>query len=50
MPIIPEVSQMWDALKNLFTFPWDNTLSISEAQAKAMETYDTALQLAGKKR
>ncbi|MDR2176464.1 MAG: maltose ABC transporter substrate-binding protein [Treponema sp.] len=50
MPIIPEVNQMWDALKNLFTFTWDNSLTTAQAQAKAMETYDTALQLAGKKR
>jgi arabinogalactan oligomer/maltooligosaccharide transport system substrate-binding protein len=50
MPIIPEVNQMWDALKNLFTFTWDNTLTTAQAQAKAMDTYDTALQLAGKKR
>ncbi|MDR3147419.1 MAG: maltose ABC transporter substrate-binding protein [Treponema sp.] len=50
MPIIPEVNQMWDALKNLFTFTWDGSLTTAGAQAKAMETYDTALQLAGKKR
>jgi arabinogalactan oligomer/maltooligosaccharide transport system substrate-binding protein len=50
MPIIPEVTQMWDALRNLFTFTWDNTLSTTDAQIKAMDTYDTALQLAGKKR
>jgi arabinogalactan oligomer/maltooligosaccharide transport system substrate-binding protein len=50
MPIIPEVNQMWDALKNLFTFTWDNSLTTAAAQAKAMDTYDTALQLAGKKR
>lgn len=50
MPIIPEVNQMWDALKNLFTFTWDNQLSVSEAQKKAMETYDTALMIAGKSR
>ncbi|MDR2661542.1 MAG: maltose ABC transporter substrate-binding protein [Treponema sp.] len=50
MPIIPEVNQMWDALKNLFTFTWDNSLTTAQAQAKAMDTYDTALQLAGKKR
>ncbi|MDR3247855.1 MAG: maltose ABC transporter substrate-binding protein [Treponema sp.] len=50
MPIIPEVQQMWDALKNLFTFTWDSSLTTTAAQAKAMDTYDTALQLAGKKR
>jgi arabinogalactan oligomer/maltooligosaccharide transport system substrate-binding protein len=50
MPVIPEVNQMWDALKNLFTFTWDNSLTTAQAQAKAMDTYDTALQLAGKKR
>jgi len=48
MPIIPEVNQMWDALKALFTFTWDDTLSTADAQKKAMETYETALQAAGK--
>jgi arabinogalactan oligomer/maltooligosaccharide transport system substrate-binding protein len=50
MPIIPEVNQMWDAMKALFQFTWDNQLSPSEAQTKAMETYDTALMMAGKSR
>ncbi|MDR1046900.1 MAG: extracellular solute-binding protein, partial [Treponema sp.] len=50
MPIIPEVNQMWDALKALFTFTWDNQLSVGDAQKKAMETYDTALMMAGKSR
>ena len=50
MPIIPEVNQMWDALKALFTFTWDRQLSVREAQGKAMETYDTALMMAGKSR
>ncbi|ABX42669.1 sugar ABC transporter substrate-binding protein [Lachnoclostridium phytofermentans] len=48
MPIIPEMSQAWDAIKNLFTFTWDNTLTSKEAQDKAMDTYKTALQAAGK--
>jgi len=50
MPVIPEVNQMWDALKALFTFTWDNQLSVREAQAKAMETYDIELMMAGKSR
>jgi len=50
MPVIPEVNQMWDAMKALFTFTWDGQLSIEEAQAKAMETYDTSLIMAGKSR
>ena len=50
MPVIPEVNQMWDALKALFTFTWDRTLSVEEAQAKAMETFDIALMMAGKSR
>jgi arabinogalactan oligomer/maltooligosaccharide transport system substrate-binding protein len=50
MPIIPEVNQMWDALKALYTFTWDDELTVVQAQAKAMQTYDTALELAGKKR
>ena len=50
MPLIPEVNQMWDALKALFTFTWDGQLSVEEAQNKAMETYDTLLLMAGKSR
>ena len=50
MPVISEVNQMWDALKALFTFTWDGTLSIEAAQHKAMETYDVALLMAGKSR
>jgi arabinogalactan oligomer/maltooligosaccharide transport system substrate-binding protein len=50
MPIIPEMAQAWDAQKALFTFTWDRQLSVEEAQKKAMETYDTALMMAGKSR
>ena len=50
MPVIPEVNQMWDAMKALFTFTWDGQLSVEGAQQKAMETYDTALMMAGKSR
>jgi arabinogalactan oligomer/maltooligosaccharide transport system substrate-binding protein len=50
MPSIPEGEQMWDAMKALFTFTWDGRLSTAEAQKKAMDTYDTALMMAGKSR
>jgi len=50
MPVIPEVNQMWDSLKALFTFTWDGQLSVEDAQTKAMETYDTLLLMAGKSR
>ncbi|MDR0785695.1 MAG: maltose ABC transporter substrate-binding protein [Treponema sp.] len=50
MPIIPETAQMWDAMKALFTFTWDGQLSTEEAQKKAIDTYDTALMMAGKSR
>jgi maltose-binding protein MalE len=50
MPVIPEVNSMWDAQKALFTFTWDGQLSVADAQAKAMETYDTSLMMAGKSR
>ena len=50
MPIIPEMAQAWDAIKALFTFTWDNQLSVADAQKKAMETYDTALMMANKSR
>lgn len=48
MPVIPEMAQAWDAQKALFTFTWDDTLTTEQAQAKAMETYEIALQAAGK--
>ena len=50
MPTIPEVNQMWDSQKALFTFTWDKQLSAAEAQKKAMDTYDTVLMMAGKSR
>jgi len=50
MPVIPEVNQMWDAQKALFTFTWDGQLSAEDAQKKAMDTYDTSLMMAGKSR
>jgi len=50
MPVIPEVNQMWDAQKALFTFTWDEQLSVEDAQKKAMETYDIGLMMAGKSR
>ena len=50
MPVIPEVNQMWDAQKALFTFTWDGLLSVDDAQQKAMDTYDTSLMMAGKSR
>jgi arabinogalactan oligomer/maltooligosaccharide transport system substrate-binding protein len=50
MPTIPEGEQMWDAQKALFTFTWDKRLSVTEAQKKAMDTYDTSLMMAGKSR
>jgi arabinogalactan oligomer/maltooligosaccharide transport system substrate-binding protein len=50
MPTIPEVNQMWNGLKDLFTFTWDKQLTPVEAQKKAMETYDNDLQIAGKSR
>jgi arabinogalactan oligomer/maltooligosaccharide transport system substrate-binding protein len=50
MPIIPEMNQAWDAQKALFTFTWDDQLSVPEAQQKAMDTYDIALSAAGKSR
>ncbi|MDR2951671.1 MAG: maltose ABC transporter substrate-binding protein [Treponema sp.] len=50
MPTIPEVNFMWDSLKTLFTFTWDKQLTAPQAQQKAMEDYDSALSIAGKKR
>ncbi|MDR2483160.1 MAG: maltose ABC transporter substrate-binding protein [Treponema sp.] len=50
MPTIPEVNQMWDPLKALFTFTWDGQLTPQQAQKKAMDDYDAALTIAGKSR
>jgi arabinogalactan oligomer/maltooligosaccharide transport system substrate-binding protein len=50
MPVIPEVAQMWDGLKALFTFTWDKQLTPAQAQQKAMDDYDAALAIAGKSR
>jgi maltose-binding protein MalE len=50
MPVIPEMSMAWDPLKALFTFTWDNQLSTAEAQANALQSYDTNLAVAGKSR
>jgi arabinogalactan oligomer/maltooligosaccharide transport system substrate-binding protein len=50
MPSIPEMAYAWDALKNLFSLSWDNLTTVSEAQKRAMEIYDTALMMSGKSR
>ena len=50
MPVIPEVNQMWDPLKELFTFTWDGMLSVEDAQEHAMQTFDIGLLMAGKSR
>jgi arabinogalactan oligomer/maltooligosaccharide transport system substrate-binding protein len=50
MPAIPEVNQMWDPLKDLFTYTWDGQLTPVQAQEKAMADYDAALLVAGKSR
>jgi arabinogalactan oligomer/maltooligosaccharide transport system substrate-binding protein len=50
MPVIPEMSYAWDPIKALFTFTWDSQLTTAQAQAKAMESYDTNLTVAGKSR
>ncbi|MCL2663785.1 MAG: maltose ABC transporter substrate-binding protein [Oscillospiraceae bacterium] len=49
MPIIPEVNQGgWEGLRELFVFAWDGQLTAEESQIKAMETYKTLLQAAGR--
>ena len=49
MPIIPEVNQGgWEGLRELFVFAWDGQLTAAESQIKAMDTYKTLLQAAGK--
>ncbi|MDR2599573.1 MAG: maltose ABC transporter substrate-binding protein, partial [Oscillospiraceae bacterium] len=49
MPIIPEVNMGgWDGLLDLFVFAWDGQLTVAESQIKAMDTYRTLLQAAGR--
>jgi arabinogalactan oligomer/maltooligosaccharide transport system substrate-binding protein len=43
MPAIPEMSQGWAGLAELFTHTWDGTLTPEQAQDKAMETYKDLL-------
>jgi arabinogalactan oligomer/maltooligosaccharide transport system substrate-binding protein len=47
MPTIPQISQMWTPLGELFEFSWDGDLSIPEVQAHAMNTYRTLLEMVG---
>jgi len=47
MPTIPQVSQMWTPMAELFQFTWSDELTIPQAQERAMETYRTLLGIAG---
>ena len=46
MPTIPQVSQMWGPLGELFAFTWDGTMSIAEVQSRAMDSYRLLLSVA----
>ena len=47
MPTIPQVTQLWTSMQELFSFTWSGELSITEAQARAMDTYKTLLSMSG---
>lgn len=50
MPTIPEMAHAWDIQKNLFVSVWNNTQTVEVAQKTAMDAYDTALLMSGKRR
>ena len=50
MPVIPEMAQAWEIQKNLFVSVWNKTQTIEAAQKTAMDSYDTALLMSGKRR
>ena len=47
MPTISQVMQMWAPMGELFSFTWDGTLTIPEAQQRAMDNYRLLLSVAG---
>ena len=47
MPLIPQVHQMWGPLEEMFSFVWNDELTIPEAQQRAMDAYRTLLDIAG---
>ncbi|MCL2050277.1 MAG: extracellular solute-binding protein [Lachnospiraceae bacterium] len=47
-PAIPEFGLIWVPMMDTLTFVWDSTLTISEAQIKAMESYELLLQADGR--
>ena len=47
MPTIPQVTQLWTAMQELFSFTWSGELTIPEAQDRAMDTYRALLSMTG---
>ena len=47
VPTIPEVQYIWQAWAEMFSFVWDDLLTVEESQQRAMETYETALNVGG---
>ncbi|MCL2084388.1 MAG: extracellular solute-binding protein [Oscillospiraceae bacterium] len=47
VPTIPEVQYIWLAWAEMFAFVWDDLLSVEDSQQRAMETYETALNVGG---
>ncbi|MCL2035410.1 MAG: maltose ABC transporter substrate-binding protein [Oscillospiraceae bacterium] len=48
VPSIPEINFTWDTLKNLYTYVWDGSMTIEDAQTKTMEDYEIQLNAIGK--
>ncbi|MDR2546539.1 MAG: maltose ABC transporter substrate-binding protein [Lachnospiraceae bacterium] len=46
MPTIPQVSQMWTPMEEMFRFSWDGDMSIPDVQQRAMDTYRLLLSVA----
>jgi len=48
MPIIPEMSAFLTIMGETTMFTWDGQLTIPEAQARAMDSYETLINVSGK--
>ena len=46
MPILPEMSKYWGAAETLYRSVWEGLATPEEAAAKALDDYNTALQMA----
>ena len=45
MPILPEMSKYWGAAETMYRSVWEGLATPEEAAAKALDDYNTALQM-----